>query len=191
MPRPRCRWPKGDGRAPGGVSVCDRRAPGEVGLSRHSERRRAFGPRQDLANQRQQEGAGLLEHRCLRRTLERDEPFVRRPDGLEEGPGRLIRGVQVVPALDDDDRHSLAGERCLRRATAESLALIDAAQAAGQRVAEMLAIFPQQAGAMPASIQFRDVSVDPAMTGRILEDYLRARGRGASARPSLAGGGPG
>jgi hypothetical protein len=96
-----------------------------------------------------------------------------------------------VPALDDDDRHSLAGERCLRRATAESLALIDAAQAAGQRVAEMLAIFPQQAGAMPASIQFRDVSVDPAMTGRILEDYLRARGRGASARPSLAGGGPG
>lgn len=147
----------------------------------------------------------------------------------DEGPGLLasvgdalrIGREAGVPVLIN--HHKVTGAAQFGR-TAESLALIDAAQAAGQRVAhdlypytafstysdlmfpawaladgpeafarrvadratrarlvaEMLAIFPQQAGATPASIQFREVSVDPAMTGRTLEDYLRARGRGTS-----------
>lgn len=108
--------------------------------------------------------------------------------------------------------------------TAKSIALIDAANAAGQRVAhdlypytafstysdlmfpawaladgkeafaarvadpaararlvqDMLRIFPQQAGATPASIQFRDVDFDPSLTGRTLADYLTKQGRGTT-----------
>jgi N-acyl-D-aspartate/D-glutamate deacylase len=113
--------------------------------------------------------------------------------------------------------------------TAKSLALIDEANAAGQRVAhdvypytafstysdlrfpawaladskeafaqrvkdpatrarlvdEMLRIFPQQAGATPASIQFRDVDFDPTLAGRTLEDYLKTRGRGVTLRDGV------
>jgi N-acyl-D-amino-acid deacylase len=59
-------------------------------------------------------------------------------------------------------------------------------------VREMLARFPQQTGAAPASIQFRDVSTvvdgqptpDRSLTGRTLADYLTARGR----PPTIAAG---
>ncbi|MBX7187096.1 MAG: D-aminoacylase [Vicinamibacteria bacterium] len=66
-------------------------------------------------------------------------------------------------------------------------ALADGKEAFARRVAdastrarlvtEMLRIFPQQAGATPASIQFRDVDFDPALSGKTLEDYLRSKGR--------------
>lgn len=113
--------------------------------------------------------------------------------------------------------------------TAKSLALIDEANAAGQRVAhdvypyaafstysdlmfpawaladsreafaqrvadpatrarlvdEMLRVFPQQAGATPASIQFRDVDFDPTLEGRTLEDYLKTKGRGVTVRDGV------
>lgn len=147
----------------------------------------------------------------------------------DEGPGLLdsvrdairIGREAGVPVLIN---HHKATGAAQFGSTAQSIALIDAANAAGQRVAhdlypytafstysdlmfpawaladgreafarrvadpatraklvaEMRRIFPQQAGASPASIQLRDVDFDPSLTGRTLEDYLRARGRGTT-----------
>lgn len=66
-------------------------------------------------------------------------------------------------------------------------ALADGASAFARRVAdpstrtrlarEMRALFPQQTGASPASIQFREVASDSSLAGHTLADYLLARGR--------------
>lgn len=45
---------------------------------------------------------------------------------------------------------------------------------------EMLAIFTQQAGAGPESVQFRTLDAMPEMQGRTLADYLEAQGRPAT-----------
>jgi N-acyl-D-amino-acid deacylase len=49
-----------------------------------------------------------------------------------------------------------------------------------QLVREMRIRFPQQAGAGPASIQFREVASDSSLAGKTLEDYLVARGQPAT-----------
>lgn len=147
----------------------------------------------------------------------------------DEGPGLLdsvrdairIGREAGVPVLINHHKATGAAQFGW---TATSLALIDAANAAGQRVAhdvypytafstysdlmfpawamadgreafatrvadpetrarlvqDMRRIFPQQAGATPASIQFRDVEVDPSLAGKTLEDYLKAQGRGTT-----------
>jgi N-acyl-D-amino-acid deacylase len=154
----------------------------------------------------------------------------------DEGPGLLdsVRdAIRVgreagVPVLIN---HHKATGAAQFGSTTQSIALIDAANAAGQRVAhdlypytafstysdlmfpawaladgkeafakrvadpatraklvtEMLRIFPQQAGATPASIQLRDVDFDPSLTGRTLEDYLKARGRGTTIADGVEG----
>ena len=66
-------------------------------------------------------------------------------------------------------------------------ALADGPQAFARRVAdpatrarlvrEMRVRFPQQAGAAPASIQFREVASDSALAGKTLADYLVAAGQ--------------
>ena len=66
-------------------------------------------------------------------------------------------------------------------------ALADGAPAFARRVAdpatrarlvhEMFALFPQQTGPSPASIQFREVASDSSLAGKTLADYLVARGR--------------
>ena len=69
-------------------------------------------------------------------------------------------------------------------------ALADGPEAFARRVAdastrerlvrEMRIRFPQQAGAGPSSIQFREVAFDSSLAGKTLEDYLVARGRPAT-----------
>lgn len=147
----------------------------------------------------------------------------------DEGPGLLdsVRdAIRVgreagVPVLINHHKATGAAQFGW---TAKSIALIEAANAAGQRVAhdlypytafstysdlmfpawaladgkdafarrvadpatrarlvaEMLRIFPQQAGPAPASIQFRDVDFDASLSGKTLEDYLKAKGRAAT-----------
>lgn len=147
----------------------------------------------------------------------------------DEGPGLLdsvadairIGREAGVPVLINHHKATGAAQFGW---TAKSIALIEAANAAGQRVAhdlypytafstysdlmfpawaladgkeafarrvadpptrarlvqEMRRIFPQQAGATPASIQFRDVDFDPSLTGKTLEDYLARQGRGTT-----------
>ena len=66
-------------------------------------------------------------------------------------------------------------------------ALADGAEAFARRVddpatrsrlvAEMIRIFPEQAGRGPESIQFRELATEPAMRGRTLADYLAAHHR--------------
>lgn len=146
-----------------------------------------------------------------------------------EGPGLLASVADAirigreagVPVLIY--HHKVTGAAQFGR-TVDSLALIDAAHASGQRVApdvypytafstysdlmfpawaladgpeafarrvadpatrarlvaEMQVLFPQQAGATSASIQFRDLSIEPAMTGRTLLEYLQAHGHGTT-----------
>ena len=144
----------------------------------------------------------------------------------DEGPGLLdsvrdairIGREAGVPVLINHHKATGAAQFGW---TAKSLALIDAANAAGQRVMvdvypytafstysdlmfpawaladgkdafarrvaepgtrarmvqDMRRIFPQQAGATPSSIQFREVEFDPSLAGRTLADYLSAQGR--------------
>lgn len=45
---------------------------------------------------------------------------------------------------------------------------------------EMVALFPQQAGASPASVQFRELGIDRSFDGKTLADWLTAHGQPAT-----------